>query len=290
MKTHSNAKRTIARLMALLYVATAMPLQAAQTDLTSQPLANVAGTATVKPNIMFLLDDSGSMMQQYTPDYVSERWGSPAASDRHCYDSSDDGDANRDLCIFGDPPYMSPDFNKQYYNPDITYTPPTTWDGVAYQSQTAANTVNWTAVKTDGFNVQNINHFEQSNTTWDIASQYPSRAWCINQGDNPNSPANNPNCVTNTGGYFYPNAPYLSGQDGTVNFNSSGGTGSTVTHAKFRYGNPYYTASCLGNTAPTRGSATASPSGWEHRRPSLPLMMPTSIRPGSAGATPRPMP
>jgi type IV pilus assembly protein PilY1 len=240
MKSRPNVKRTIARTMALLYVATMLPAQAAQTDLTSQPLANVAGTATVKPNIMFLLDDSGSMMQQYTPDYVSERWGSPASSDRHCYDSSDDGDANRDLCIFGDPPYMSPDFNKQYYNPDITYTPPTTWDGVAYPSQTAANTANWTAVKTDGFNVQNINHFEQNNTTWNIAAQYPSRAWCINQGDDPNSPAGNPNCVTNTGGYFYPNAPYLSGQDGSVNFNSSGGTGSTVTHAKFRYGNPYY--------------------------------------------------
>ncbi|MCZ7654376.1 MAG: hypothetical protein M5R42_08970 [Rhodocyclaceae bacterium] len=64
MKSRPNVKRTIARTMALLYVATMLPAQAAQTDLTSQPLANVAGTATVKPNIMFLLDDSGSMMQQ----------------------------------------------------------------------------------------------------------------------------------------------------------------------------------------------------------------------------------
>lgn len=240
MKSRPNAKRTIARIMALLYVATTLPAQAALTDLTNQPLANVAGTAAVKPNIMFLLDDSGSMMQQYTPDYVSERWGAPNANDRHCYDSLDDGDSNRDLCIFGDPPFMSPDFNKQYYNPEISYKPPITWDGVSYQSQTAANTTNWTAVKTDGFNIQNINHFEQNNTTWNIAAQYPSRAWCINQADNPNSPADNPNCRTNAGGYFYPDATYRHGQSGAANYNSSGATATTLAAAKFRFGNPYY--------------------------------------------------
>lgn len=241
MQPQKNIMRTIARSMVLVYVATALPAQAALTDLASQPLANVAGTAAVKPNIMFLLDDSGSMMQQYTPDYVSERWGTPSANDRHCYDSGDDTDSNRDLCIFGDPPYMSPNFNKQYYNPDITYRPPIDYLGTPYPSQTAANTANWTSVKTDGFNVQNTNHFEQNATAHNIASNYPSRAWCSSQSDDPNSPANNPNCVTNAAGYFYPNPTYKNGQDGTVNFNNSpGGTGSTVTHAKFRYGNPYY--------------------------------------------------
>jgi type IV pilus assembly protein PilY1 len=237
MATHSSL-RTIARLTACIYLATSLPAQAALTDLATQPLANVAGTAAVKPNIMFLLDDSGSMMQQYTPDYVSERWGAPAASDRHCYDSADDTDSNRDLCIFGDPPFMSPDFNKQYYNPEIHYTPPVDYLGTPYPSQTASNTANWTAVRTDGFNVQNINHFEQSATTWNIAAQYPSRAWCKNVGDNPTDTAN---CVINSGGYFYPNATFNRGQDGTVNFNNSpGGSGSNVQHAKFRLGNPYY--------------------------------------------------
>lgn len=235
------AQRVICRALMCLFLSSTLHAEAALTDLASQPLANVAGTAAVKPNIMFLLDDSGSMMQQYTPDYVSERWNTPQASDRHCYDSADDADSNRDLCIFGDPPYMSPDFNRQYYNPEISYKPPTTWDGTPYQSQTAANTTNWTAVKTDGFNRQNINHFEQSNTTWNIASQYPSRAWCQNVADNPDSPANNPNCAINSGGYFYPDSSFKRGQDGTVNFNSGpGASGGQVTHAKFRLGNPYY--------------------------------------------------
>ena len=217
------AQRATCRALMCLFLSSTLHAEAALTDLASQPLANVAGTAAVKPNIMFLLDDSGSMMQQYTPDYVSERWNTPQASDRHCYDSADDADSNRDLCIFGDPPYMSPDFNRQYYNPEISYKPPTTWDGTPYQSQTASNTTNWTAVKTDGFNRQNINHFEQSNTTWNIASQYPSRAWCQNVADNPDSPANNPNCAINSGGYFYPDSSFKRGQDGTVNFNSGPG-------------------------------------------------------------------
>lgn len=238
MKPRPNAKRTIARCTALVYFATALPAQAALTDLTNQPLANVAGTAAVKPNIMYLLDDSGSMMQQYTPDYVSERWSTPNANDRHCYDSADDTDTNRDLCIFGDPPFMSPDFNKQYYNPEIVYTPPVAWDGTPYPSQTATNTANWTAVRTDGFNVQNRNHFEQNASTWNIVSQYPSRAWCKNVGDDP---ADTANCVINAGGYYYPDATFNRGQDGTVNFNNSpGGNGANVLHAKFRLGNPYY--------------------------------------------------
>jgi len=233
-----NAKRTIARIMVLLHVATAVTAEAALTDLASMPLANVSGTASVKPNIMFLLDDSGSMMQQYTPDYVSERWGAPAASDRHCYDSGDDADSNRDLCIFGDPPFMSPDFNRQYYNPEIAYAPPITWDGVAYQSQTAANTASWTAVKTDGFNVQNINHFEQSAATHNIVSNYPSRAWCdLTTRD---ATTDFTNCFTNSAGYFYPSGIYNRGQNGTVNFNTSGATATTMAAAKFRYGNPYY--------------------------------------------------
>ncbi len=240
MNRMTTQKRILAQLVAALHLATSSLAYAATTDLSSTPLANVSGTAAVKPNLMYLLDDSGSMMQQYTPDYVSERWGAPNASDRHCYDSGDDTDSNRDLCIFGDPPYMSPDFNKQYYNPSIYYSPPVDYLGTSYQSQTAGNTSNWTAVKTDGFDIQNTNHFEQSNTTWNIVGQYPTRAWCLTQGDNPNTPANNPACVTNASGYFYPNATFKNGQDGTVNYNSSGGTGSTVSHARFRYGNPYY--------------------------------------------------
>ena len=235
MKSRPNPKQTIVRILALLYVA-AVPAEAALTDLTTQPLANVAGTAAVKPNIMFLLDDSGSMMQQYTPDYVSERWGTPNTSDMHCLNSGDssyvarpgltinDSNTNRDLCLVGDPPYMSPDFNKQYYNPEIVYTPPVTWDGVSYDSQNAANTTNWTAVKTDGFNEQNLNQFEASATTVNLITQYPERVFCNSQGVDPSDTTN---CRANPSSYLYPNVAFPYGTNGAA-------------AVKYRFGQPYY--------------------------------------------------
>ena len=47
--------------------------QAAQTDLASVPLAS--SSTTVKPNILFTLDDSGSMARSYMPDEISGRTG-----------------------------------------------------------------------------------------------------------------------------------------------------------------------------------------------------------------------
>lgn len=72
-----------------------------------------SGSATIKHNLMFTLDDSGSMQQDYTPDYIN---------DSMCFDSKDDnGSISNSLkpCMPGDPLFMSPDFNTQYYNPDI---------------------------------------------------------------------------------------------------------------------------------------------------------------------------
>ena len=44
---------------------------AGTTDIANVPLMNINGTSTVHPNIMLMLDDSGSMAFQYTPDYVT---------------------------------------------------------------------------------------------------------------------------------------------------------------------------------------------------------------------------
>ncbi len=229
MTRTTNRKRNLTRLAAALYVTTGALAYAATTDLSDTPLANVSGTAAVKPNIMFLLDDSGSMMQQYTPDYVSERWGSPASADMHCKDSNDSeatSNAFRDLCLVGDPPYMSPDFNKQYYNPEILYSPPIDYLGNSYQSQNSANTGGWTAVLTDGFNKQNLNQLEQGMTTVNLTTQNPERVWC----DDNTSPATDAtHCKRNTGGYDYPVAV------GAFRLNKD--TGGNYRYA---YGTPYY--------------------------------------------------
>ena len=190
MNRTPTPKRTLALLVAALHLATGPMAYAAPTDLSNTPLANVSGTSAVRPNLMFLLDDSGSMMQQYTPDYVSERWGAQATSDMHCRNSADtsvrvtpgrvntDANTSRDLCVLGDPPYMSADFNKQYYNPAIVYTPPVNYLGTPYPSMDSATTSGWTSVRTDGFNEQNLKQLEGSASNVDLTTGVPSRVWC----------------------------------------------------------------------------------------------------------------
>src|SRR4051812_49701099 len=71
----------------LLAIAFALgtPFASAQvTDISNEPLAQPA--ADVKPNIMLILDDSGSMTQQYTPDYLGRKFG---GSNPLCFDTKD---------------------------------------------------------------------------------------------------------------------------------------------------------------------------------------------------------
>lgn len=62
---------------------------------------------TVTPNIVMTLDDSGSMTRAYVPDGVGAL------------------DAAR---------FTSATYNAMYYNPKVTYTPPTRTDGVSYST------------------------------------------------------------------------------------------------------------------------------------------------------------
>src|SRR5687767_13333538 len=96
-------------------------------DIANEPLPNA--TSSVRANIMFILDDSGSMGWDYMPDYVNDAHaptGTPATT-AGCFDSGDDSSGtitgDPDACIFGDPPFNSADFNSIYYNPNIYYRP-----------------------------------------------------------------------------------------------------------------------------------------------------------------------
>ena len=132
------------------------PLYAATTDISQQPLAQPA--ANVKPNIVLLFDDSGSMRQQYTPDYIGRYLGQ--SNNLLCFDSKDSNgnitDNGLRNCEAGDLPLMSPDINTQYYSPEIRYFPAVNYDGTSKNSMTAANTTNWTAVPTDSVNAAGV--------------------------------------------------------------------------------------------------------------------------------------
>ncbi len=131
---------------------------AANTDIANEPLSQAA--SGVRPNVMFILDDSGSMAWDYSPDYINDSQGSGStpSTTAACFDSGDDDSGaitgRPDACEVGDPPYMSPDFNKQYYNPNIYYRPGANSDGTDKTNMNSANTSAWTAVPTDPYGQQ----------------------------------------------------------------------------------------------------------------------------------------
>lgn len=90
-------------------------------NISSMPL-QTSGTSDVLPNLMFLLDNSGSMAWNYTPD-----WGG--------YDPVNTYQ-NAPAWLFNNAAY-----NAQYYNPGVTYIPPVNYLGVSMPNQT-----NFTAV------------------------------------------------------------------------------------------------------------------------------------------------
>ena len=59
----------------------------ANTDIATEPLT--AGVSGVKPNIMFILDDSGSMSWDYMPDHVTNGNPSNNSDTAACFDSGD---------------------------------------------------------------------------------------------------------------------------------------------------------------------------------------------------------
>ncbi len=171
---------------------------AAPTLIAQVPLLNITGTGTVKPNLMLLLDNSGSMDQTYTPDYISNNL---------CRTGSTLNDG-RTACAPGHPPFMSADFNKQYYNPALHYAVPINADGSYFPEQTSAYTSGWASVSGDGFGVHKTdlsgNTYSSSTHPYanaiDLVHNFPDLKWCTDSSGT--------SCVTNTASYTYPNNVY----------------------------------------------------------------------------------
>jgi type IV pilus assembly protein PilY1 len=80
--------------------------------LSNSPLVNGL-TNNIAPNIMFILDDSLSMLSDYMPDSISTGFGYSLQNDaRYCVRN------------YG--------FNTIYYNPNLTYAPPVDADGIEF--------------------------------------------------------------------------------------------------------------------------------------------------------------
>ena len=128
-------------------------------DLSSVPLTTSTATA-VRPNLNFVLDDSGSMGLNYMPDYAGE--------ENLCKNSTS---WNATTCTNGDPPFANSDFNGIYYNPNLAYPAPVNGDGSFKPDQVR------TAVRIDPFN-------SSSTSTINLETSFPDSIWCTKNSPN----------------------------------------------------------------------------------------------------------
>ncbi|GAP34814.1 PilC/PilY family type IV pilus protein [Piscinibacter sakaiensis] len=101
----------------------ALPAGSAVTDIANEPVIT-RNNVSAKPNLMFILDDSGSMGWSYMPDEL--------------------GDSNNDP-LYGKYGYWSSQCNGLAYDPTVTYLPPLNADGTSFPA------MSYTAAKDDGF-------------------------------------------------------------------------------------------------------------------------------------------
>ncbi len=109
-------------------------------DIAQAPLET---GSTVDPNILFLIDDSGSMQQGMMPENLEDV--SSANISSSC---SEQSYAGMSVCLYntsGRAFLASSHVNKMYYNPAVTYTAPTKADGTSFGD------ASFTAAKTDGY-------------------------------------------------------------------------------------------------------------------------------------------
>ncbi len=135
-------KSTFAVLLAAISL---IPLSSSATDLTDVPMAV---KNTVVPNVMFTLDDSGSMQFEVIPEssivYLTfPRPGSSGSSGTALYGTvyygygTFDGTAKFDLANRYSRCYRNSSCNQIYYNPAIRYTPWSNSDGSLMANATA---------------------------------------------------------------------------------------------------------------------------------------------------------
>jgi len=140
----NNRLSTIKRftVYATLACMVSQPAFAAVTDIANTPLSS--GQNNPPPNLMFILDDSGSMAGDFLPDYVNASGlGTVANAVMPRSDGSQD-------CTPGDPCYYAGGvngFNGVAYDPNVNYKPGVKYDG----SLQLAAPLSTTALQADAY-------------------------------------------------------------------------------------------------------------------------------------------
>jgi type IV pilus assembly protein PilY1 len=206
--------RSSATVVAAALLLSASVASAATTDIATDPLARSQST-NVKPNVMLIVDDSGSMGWRHMPDYVNDtNVDKPRCGNATCSSTTTTG-------VEGNPPWYAAGFNRLYYDPQVTYSPAVDATGASLPSYGAP----WTAVP--------VNAYETSSGTINLASKYPELVYCKNANDDPSSANCRRNGIDTANPFLYNTA---SAANGYPDSTASGSYRFQVT----RLGNPYY--------------------------------------------------
>lgn len=240
--TKFNFKKLILTVTSFALLALIGPAPQAATDLATLPL-NIANTSTaVLPNIMYILDNSGSMASDYMPDYVNDSNKCKSTGTTGVFSAS---------CSYGDPPYNSKDFNSIYYNPETNYSPGLNADKSLKQSMDSAFTAGWTQVRLDAYGIQGgTGTTSLIPSTTDTSKGYLDKVWC-NTGSASTADLSNPLVCKKNSQYIYPN--------------NTGVVASTFNQAYNYRGYPYYYTVAVGEYCTNKNLTTCidatAPSG-----------------------------
>ena len=199
-------------------------VNAATISVANAPLIN-STVSTVLPNLLYILDNSGSMGSDYIPDYVNDtnnvNGNGVFVGTGKCKTTGTSGAFNAG-CGIAHPPYNTSVFNSIYYNPAITYSPALNASGTELTSMTSANTAGWTSVPNDAFGIQS-----NSNTSLALngGNGYYDIVWC-NKTNPTSAERNNLAICKKNSQYIFPN------NTGTQNTSFNQGFGVR--------GHPYY--------------------------------------------------
>jgi hypothetical protein len=237
-------------LIASLAVAAALgapfaPAGAQTTDISQVPLGT-ASTTAVLPNLMFILDDSGSMGRHWMPDNVdasntckSYRDESGGSSSTNCI-----LDNNTDLVSPSSdnvrhiptqdwpagPPAYAAQFNTMYYNPQITYSPGKDSGGADLPSFGSP----WTAIP--------VNPYVSTNTV-NLTTEWPEPVFCTDDNSTPTSTTEcRRNGYDNAGTTLLTSFRYSNAStpgNGTFGWPESTGSGE-FRYIRMRFGAPHY--------------------------------------------------
>lgn len=153
-----NIFTLIRAIFAVVIAVTATANSYAQTDISTNPLTtyNASTTIPVKPNILYVMDDSGSMAWDFLPDAAC---GAASRTNSSCNSTADSPAVPTPDYLFKNHSY-----NGIYYDSATTYTPPTVVtatgqpDTTTHPSMTgtsaATGGTTWSAAPVDGYGIQ----------------------------------------------------------------------------------------------------------------------------------------